>query len=447
MGEIDDIKNLQIELDLLNSQLKEQQLKINDLQQRIIQLGNEGNPIPFSPERKALHKQAWSVENFIGLRLIHFIGIIVLVIGLSIGVKYAIDRELVSEVMRISLAYGAGIILFGLSLRLRRKYDLFSAILFSGAMASLYFTTYAAYVYYDLISFGISYVVMIALAIYTIYEAIEYNHQEIALLALVGAYGIPFLISRNTDRADLFFLYISLINIAVVFLCVRKEWKQVGRVANGITWLLFIGWASIRFNLKLQWLGFVFMAFFFLLFLFSVFSLKFFHKRKFTTNDYYQILVNNLALGVAALFVFGYSFANADIAMLTLILAVFAALQSVYIHVTWPEESLLVKMLASLAFILFVLFIAFNWNGVTVTFLWLLIAVLVFILGVVMKSVPARMASIYLMGVTLFKLIVFDSLTFTTIQKIISYIALGILLLVVSFFYQKFKEQLFDKGK
>ena len=77
-----------------------------------------------------------NLENFIGLKLLHLKGIVVLVIGISIGVKYAVDKELISPVARITLAYTAGVILFFLSVRLKRKFELFSAILFSGAMAS-----------------------------------------------------------------------------------------------------------------------------------------------------------------------------------------------------------------------------------------------------------------------------------------------------------------------
>ena len=54
------------------------------------------------------------------------------------------------------------------------------------------------------------------------------------------------------------------------------------------------------------------------------------------------------------------------------------------------------------------------------------------------------MAGIILIGVTLGKLVALDSLTFTTVQKVIAYLVLGILLLVVSFMYQKFKQQLFS---
>src|SRR5215212_96012 len=103
------IKELQQELNRLNEQLQAQQKKIEELIQKL-----SGQSTPYirkaSPDTRK--PQQWSVENFIGLRLVHFIGIIVLVIGLSIGVKYAIDKDLISEGMRIILAYGSGFALF-----------------------------------------------------------------------------------------------------------------------------------------------------------------------------------------------------------------------------------------------------------------------------------------------------------------------------------------------
>ena len=446
MKEQEEIRQLQKELDQLREQLRSQHEKMAQLQQRLMQLGNVEGTISQSAQRtqRVQTKPTWSLENFIGLRLIHFIGIIVLVIGLSIGVKYAIDQELISEVMRIVLAYVAGAVLYFLSLRLRSKYTVFSAILLSGAMASLYFTTYGAYVYYSMFSFAIAFAVMVGLTVFTVYQAISYNRQEIALLGLVGAYGIPFLISKNADRADLFFLYISLINIGVVFLCIRKEWKNVGRAAQLITWILFIGWASMRIDTKMQWIGFLFMSFFFLLFLSTVISFKLVHKRPFTINDTYQLVLNNIALYIGALFVFGFYFANADIAIISLFLAAVAALQSFLLYYYWKDEAFTVRNMACYALLLFVVFIACNWDGFTVTLLWLLTSVVVFAWGFKMKSVSARMAAIVLMGTTLGKLLVFDSLTFSTVEKVIAYLVLGVLLLVVSFFYQKFRQKIFE---
>ena len=276
------IEQLQTEAERLYRQLEQYYKELVVLRQQISQLKNT-NPelstiITSTPKNSEPHQNR-TIENFIGLRLIHLVGMVILVIGLSIGVKYAIDKDLISEGMRITLAYAAGITLYGLSLWLKKKYKSFSAILISGAMASLYFTTYAAFVYYQIFSFFIAFIFMILLTFYTVYEALRYNRQEIALLGLVGAYAIPFLISQNNDRADLFFLYITLINIGIIFLSIKKDWKSVGWVTQAITWVLFIGWAATRFDFRMQWVGFLFMIVFFLLFLVNELSVKIFNQR------------------------------------------------------------------------------------------------------------------------------------------------------------------------
>jgi uncharacterized membrane protein len=441
MNEQEEIKQLHEELKQLHARLGAQQQEIYRLHQRLMKLGGmEQKPLSIP----APGARQWSLENFIGLRLIHLIGIVVLVIGLSIGVKYAIDRNIISETMRIALAYTAGVVLYMLSVRLKRKYVLFSAILFSGGMASLYFTTYGAYVYYGMMPFAPAFVIMIWLTLFTVYQAMVYSRQEIALLGLVGAYAIPFLISRNANRADLFFLYISVINMGVVYLCAKKPWSMVGRMAQVITWILFIGWASMRFDAKQQWVGLVFMGGFFLLFLFHSVSYKIFQGQKLSRSVVYQMILNSIALYVAALFVSGYSLNDADLALITLVVSAVAALQAAGVYYFWREEEAK-RMMAALSFVLFIVFIAFQWEGLAVTLLWLLVAVLVFVLGAIKKYASLRMASIVLMGATLFKLVLFDSLSFSTLQKLVSYLVLGVLLLVVSYFYQKFKEQLFNK--
>ncbi len=433
------IKQLQEELWQLHAEVNEQQRKIAELHRRLMQLGGEEKRPPAFFVRE---KAGLSMENFIGLRLIHVIGIVVLVIGLSIGVKYAIDRNLISEVMRIALAYAAGLVLYVLSVRLKNKYQGFSAILVSGGMASLYFTTYGAYVYYDMLPFALAFTIMIGLTAFTVYQAMVYDRHEIALLGLVGAYGIPFLISKNADRADLFFLYITLINMGVVYLCLKKPWKQTGRTAQGITWLLFIGWAFMRFDIKQQWIGAVFMVIFFLMFLFQALTKRVFRNQKLEPGDIRQIQVNNGAVYLAALLVFASPFSRADAAVVTLAVSFLIALQAMAFHYLWGEEDAK-KTAMAFSFLFFVVFIAFQWKGLVVTLLWLLTAVLVFGLGVVKKHSSLRMASMLLMGATLLKLVLLDSLVFSTVQKLISYLVLGVLLLVVSYFYQKYKTSLF----
>jgi hypothetical protein len=93
MNREEEINNLQNEILFLQQEmLKQRQLLLN-LDQRLKQLSGPLNKV--SPvERKTVSQQVPSFENFIGLRVMHLIGIVVLVAGLSLGVKYAIDKEL-----------------------------------------------------------------------------------------------------------------------------------------------------------------------------------------------------------------------------------------------------------------------------------------------------------------------------------------------------------------
>lgn len=442
MSDPEQIQKLEEELALLAQQLQQQQATINNLRRQVQALSPHRIMVP-APRAARPAFSNTSLENLIGLRVIHLIGIIVLVIGLSLGVKYAIDANLISENMRILLTYLAGGLLLFFSTRLKKAYPGFSAILFSGAMASVYFTTYAAFVYYNMFSFTLTYILMVLFTMYTVFEAIRYNRQEIAILGLVGAYGIPFLISPNSGNAAMLFLYMSIINGGIVFLSIKKDWILMGRLSQAITWLIFIGWLMMQEVVTAQGTGLLYMCIFFFLFMANGISPKLFRQEPLNRAHVYQVLTNNMALSLAALYVFGYKFENSTLAIVALFLSLFVAVQALLFHAwqEWPTRNLL----AYYALSLFVIFIGFHWSGITVTLLWLLTAVVLFVLGVRQKSNPLRMTGITLMGVTLLKLLVLDSLTFSTIQKVIAYLVLGVLLLLVSFFYQKFKSQLFEE--
>ena len=136
------IQKLEEEMKQLSAQLSAQHRQLLELRRQLHELNPHAQQT--SKKEPAFSLEALrssSLENLIGLRLIHLIGIVVLVIGLSLGVKYAIDKNLISEELRIALAYAAGALLYALSLWLRKSLPGFSAILFSGGMASLYFTT------------------------------------------------------------------------------------------------------------------------------------------------------------------------------------------------------------------------------------------------------------------------------------------------------------------
>ncbi|MCW3073463.1 MAG: hypothetical protein JWP69_532 [Flaviaesturariibacter sp.] len=442
MTEGDEIKALQEEVQQLQEVIKSQYYQLQSLQQRVGALDKKASPAPVAaPVKQGEDK---SLENFIGLRLIHLVGIVVLVIGLSIGVKYAIDKELISEIARIGLAYGAAAALYILSWRLKSKYAAFSAILLSGAMASAYFTTYGAFVYYAIMPFAAAFGIMIAITLFTVYQALQYNRQEIAILGLLGAYAIPFLISTNSDRADLFFTYIGVINSAIVFLAYKRQWRLVMYLAQGITWMLFLGWAVQRKETQLQGVGTFFALFFFCLFFFYAVANRLLRRQPLQTTEVYSVLANNIFLYLAAIVLYAPSSTAAEIGWISFAGAVWVGAQTAFFHFSFRTEAVFNKIMTLLAVSFLLVFIACLWDGLPVTFLWLSLAIGLFASGVKAKRAWLRLSGIILIGITLLKLLTFDAATFNTVQKIISYLTLGVLLLVVSFFYQKFKGKLFE---
>ncbi len=444
------IQQLEEELEKLSAQVDFFKNEINQLKENshFSETASNKKEYAIAPAKKnsweipSLKRESSAgLENFIGLNLLHLAGIVVLVAGISIGVKYAVDQELISPGMRVILAYAAGVILYILSVRLKIKYELFSAILFSGAMASFYFTTYAAFSYYQLFSFGLAFSIMAAITIVTAFTAIVYNRQEIAILGMTGAYGIPFLISANSDRADLLFAYIILINTGIVFLSYKKEWKGMVRLAMLVSWVLFIGWAITRYEASMQQSAIFIMAAFYLLFTLAAFGFSIKRKQPIGIIELQLFLINSVLTYVAALLVFTNSkIDDVSAAAVTGVACFVFTIQAVLVRFLLPAEKLLLNYLSSFAVVSLVFYAGMQWDGVIVTMIWLVIAIALFIVGVASKMGWLRLLSILLTGFTLLKLVVIDRANFSTIEKIISYISIGILLLLFSFFYQRYKQ-------
>jgi uncharacterized membrane protein len=77
--------------------------------------------------------------------------------------------------------------------------------------------------------------------------------------------------------------------------------------------------------------------------------------------------------------------------------------------------------------------------------LWGVYALLLIVLGIWKKKKSLRIGAIILFGVTLVKLFVYDISHLNTIAKTIVFVSLGVLLLIISFLYNKYKHIIADE--
>lgn len=444
-------KHADAQLEELLKRIEELDMQQRNLHMQLMQLKQQASQLQpqrvvATPVQKQSSTSSFSLEQFIGLKLLNLVGIIVLLIGVAIGVKFAIDKNLISPFVRIVLAYIAGGLLFGLSVFLRGKYEAFSAILFSGAMAAFYFTTYGAYDFYSLLSRPVAFGIMVLLTVFTVVTSLKYKRQEISVLALVGTYAIPFLVGGDSGNVLALFSYIFLINCGILFISFQKEWEWLKALAFGFTYVILLSWLLIDYSVK-EWFGtaILFSILFFVQFLFTVNGFQWMRKREATAADNVILCFLNLFGYLSVIFCYKNNTESEVYAWITLATGLVYGLLAFLSKSLFSHSVMASRIYLVYAVLLLIIYVPIQFEDMTVSFVWIAGAVVLFVSGLIRKIRLLRLLSIILFAITLFKLVTFDSASFTTVEKIIMYLSLGALLLIVSFLYQKYKHLLFEK--
>lgn len=185
-------------------------------------------------------KKPINYEKYIGENLFGKIGILVLVVGIGLFVKYAIDQNWINETLRTILGFVAGSALLFVAERLRDKYRTFSSLLAGGAFAVFYITVAIAYHYYHLFSQPVAFIVLIIITLLMSVLAILYDRRELAVISLIGGFIAPFLVSSGEGNYVVLFTYITILNLGMFGLSLYKKWSELPVISFGFTYLILL---------------------------------------------------------------------------------------------------------------------------------------------------------------------------------------------------------------
>jgi uncharacterized membrane protein len=245
------------------------------------------------PKYTRTESSPFSLEKFVGEDLLSKVGIAILILGVAIGAKYAIDHSLVSPLVRIVLGYVTGLATLGVALKLKKKYANYSALLLGGSMTMLYFITYAAYHFYQLYPLGLTFSLLLVITIATVVFAWWYELEIIALTGMVGAYAVPLLLSENSGRVELLFSYMALINLGILFLATIREWKILFNAAFVMTWLIYFTWYFDSHFGPYHKVALTFVAINFIVFYCAILFYKWRTSGKFAMSEIGFVLLNS----------------------------------------------------------------------------------------------------------------------------------------------------------
>jgi hypothetical protein len=358
----------------------------------------------YTAKKKSMLKT--DLERFIGENLINKIGILILVIGVAIGVKYAINNNIITATARIVLGYIVGFSLLGIAYKLKEKYHAFSAVLLSGAMAILYFITYIAFSFYNLFPQSIAFALMVLFTVFTVIAALNYKEQIIAVLGLVGAYAVPFLLSTGSGNVLVLFSYMVLVNIGILYIAFKQDWKKLYYLAYVFTWLIFISWftnkyqESIHFKLALSF-AFVFYILFYIIFL----SYKLIKKEKYEKLDIILLLSNSFIF-----FGIGYIVLDPNHSAYLGLFTVFNALVNFgvtrLIYTKKLGDKSLFYLLIGLTLVFITAAVPIQLKGNWITLVWLAEAAMLFWLGTSKKLTVFTKLAYPIMILAFFSLVI-----------------------------------------
>lgn len=345
-------------------------------------------PIVFADPEPVIPRKSWyetfkennpDLEKFVGENLINKLGILILVLGISFFVKFAIAKDWINEPARVGIGVLCGALVMGIAHKLKKNYAAFSSVLVAGAISIFYFTIAIAFHEYQLFSQTVAFIIMTVITIFSVFVSVAYNRQELAVLSLIGGFAVPFMVSTGEGNYVVLFSYIALLNTGILAIAYFKKWKIVSILAFAFTALLFISWyIKVLYADTLPHQGaLLFATLFYFIFSVTIVLSNIRNKGIFTIPEYVIMIANTFfffGVGMGIIHNWGIDFKG----FFTLALAIYNVIYAAILYRKFGLEKNAVYLLIGLALTFVTLTIPLQFDGNQITLFWAAEAVLLF---------------------------------------------------------------------
>jgi hypothetical protein len=208
-------------------------------------------PRPFEPETPPSKPPPTTPEvdweEFMGAKLFAWIGGLALFLGIAFFVKYSFDHNLVPPEARVAIGFAAGVGLLVGGLLMKRKENAVTAqTLCATGILVLYAVTYACRSYYHFAAFSppATFLIMALITGVAFLLSVRMNALVVAVLGLAGGFLTPVLLSTGQDYPFALFGYIALLDLGLLSIAQRRQWKALPALGAAGTVLTQAAWLS-----------------------------------------------------------------------------------------------------------------------------------------------------------------------------------------------------------
>jgi uncharacterized membrane protein len=209
-------------------------------------------PVPqpaFEPARKLVPAINW--EQFMGVKLLAWIGGLAAFLAVAFFVKYSFDNNLISPQVRMAIGFAAGLgLLVGGVVMSRKEYAVLAHTLCGTGVVTLYAVTFACrgvyhFEYFTLIA---TFALMVLITTAAFFLAVRLNAMVVAILGMLGGFLTPILLSTGVDNPFGLFGYIAILDAGLILVAVNRRWLFLVALAAAGTIFMQIGWAGEFFS-------------------------------------------------------------------------------------------------------------------------------------------------------------------------------------------------------
>lgn len=169
-------------------------------------------------------------------------GILLLFIGLSYLLKFSIENNILTPEVRL---IGSGILsvtLFVVGWCVRHKNRLYSLIVQGGSLGAFYITIFAAYKLYQFLPVTFALVLMVIICLASVFFAVLQNAVSLALLAVIGGYAAPVLLSTGSGNYIALFSYYLMLSVSILVMNYWQGWRVLNIAGFAFTFVVGVLW-------------------------------------------------------------------------------------------------------------------------------------------------------------------------------------------------------------
>lgn len=198
-------------------------------------------------------KPAFTLEQFMGVKLFAWVGGLALFLGIVFFVKLSIERGWISAEVRTAIGFVTGLALVGGGVWIngRKAYAVLGQTLCATGIVVLYGMTFASHAYYKfpvfrepMVAFGL--MTLITTAAFLL--AVRMEAQVVAILGMLGGFLTPILCSTGRDNPLGLFMFIALLDLGVLAVAKHRRWLYLTALAAAGTLFMQLGWCSAFFH-------------------------------------------------------------------------------------------------------------------------------------------------------------------------------------------------------